>query len=118
MHNFKNLDAWKEGMGLSKIIYLITKDFPGDEKFGLISQMRRASVSIISNIAEGSAKSSSKEFSHFLSIAQGSAFELESQILLSIELGHISLDSTSELILKINKIQKIIYGLKKSISLS
>ncbi len=75
MHNFRQLQIWKEGMELSKSIYLILDKFTVSEKFGLISQISRSAISVPSNIAEGSFRSSNKEFSHFLSIALGSSFE-------------------------------------------
>lgn len=76
MHNFQKLDVWKVSMELSTEIHEITKDFPKQEIYGMTSQMRRASVSIPSNIAEGSGRKGNKELIQFLSIANGSAFEL------------------------------------------
>ena len=76
MHNFEKLIFWQKSMDSTKSIYLISAEMNSDEKFGLISQIRRASISIPPNIAEGSARNSNKEFSHFLAIALGSAFEL------------------------------------------
>ena len=83
MHNFKKLNIWVNAMSLVKDVYLLTSNFPKEEKFGLISQINRCSISIPSNIAEGSSRSSNKEFSHFIKIALGSLFELETQIILS-----------------------------------
>ena len=77
MHNFRNLQVWEKGVELAKSVYQLTRDFPDEEKFGLITQMRRCAVSIPSNIAEGSARSTEKDFSRFLSISLGSYFELE-----------------------------------------
>ena len=77
-------------MNLTEKIYLETSKFPDDERFGLISQMRRSSVSVASNIAEGAGRNSNKEFNQFLGIAQGSAFELETQVLLSKRLKFLS----------------------------
>ena len=87
MHNFKELDVWKKSRILVKDIYLLLANFPDVEKFGIISQMKRAVVSIPSNIAEGSGRSSDKEFVRFLDIALGSAFELETQLYLSFDLS-------------------------------
>lgn len=85
MHNFKKLNIWVNAMGLAKDLYLITSSFPKEEKFGLVSQINRSCISVPSNIAEGSSRSSDKEFSHFIKIALGSLFELETHIILSGE---------------------------------
>ena len=98
MHNFRQLQIWKEGMAIAKSTYLLINDLPTAEKFGLISQISRCVVSVPSNIAEGSARSSSKEFAHFLSIALGSLFELETQILLSVDLGFLVLEDIEQLV--------------------
>ncbi len=90
MHRYKELDVWKKSMELSYIIYELTKEFPSEEKFGLTSQMRRCSVSIASNIAEGAGRNTNGEFRQFLGIAQGSTFELETQTLLSQRMGLVS----------------------------
>jgi len=87
--NHKELDVWKESMLLAKEVYLLTKGFPKEELYGITSQIRRASVSVPSNIAEGAARSSDKEFIQFLYISLGSISELETQLLLSRDLGFI-----------------------------
>jgi len=86
--NHKDLEVWKESMLLAKEAYLLTKSFPKEELYGITSQIRRASVSVPSNIAEGAARSSDKEFIQFLYISLGSLSELETQILLSRDLGY------------------------------
>ena len=86
----ENLAAWRESMSLVKSIYAATRSFPKEELFGLTSQMRRAAVSIPSNIAEGAARSSRKEFAQFLSVAKGSLSELETQLLISADLGFMA----------------------------
>ena len=97
-------------MNLSQQVYMLTSDFPSDEKFGLVSQMRRSSVSIASNIAEGSGRGTDKDFSRFLNIALGSAFELETQLLLSSRLKL----HNSEVELNTSKqVQKMIHNLIK-----
>ena len=85
MHNFKELKIWQKGRELVSEIYTLTKSLPKDEQYGLISQMRRAAISIPSNIAEGSGKGSDKEFCRFLDITNGSACELETQIYLAFK---------------------------------
>lgn len=87
--NHKDLDVWKKSMSLVELIYDYTKKFPEDEKFGLISQMRRAAVSVPSNIAEGAARKSDKELVQFIMIALGSLSELETQYLISIRLQFV-----------------------------
>jgi four helix bundle protein len=85
--NYKDLLVWQKGIALVKLIYQITQTFPAEEKFGLVSQMRRAAVSIPSNIAEGQARHSTGEFVQFLSHAEGSVAELETQLIIAVELG-------------------------------
>jgi len=115
MHNFKELEIWKRSRILVKDIYLLISNFPRDEKFGLISQMKRAVVSIPSNIAEGSGRSSDKEFVRFLDIAIGSAFELETQLYLALDLSFISNKELNNILFKITEIEKMIHGFKKKL---
>ena len=115
MHNYKELEIWKASLKICTPIYKLTKTFPDDEKFGLISQIRRAAVSVPSNIAEGSSRSSNKEFSHFLSIALGSLFELETQLQLSIDLNFLKQISVEKLMLDIIQLQKKISTFKKTL---
>jgi four helix bundle protein len=84
--NFKDLHVWQRGMALAKVIYEITRTFPSDERFGLVAQMRRTAVSIPSNVAEGQARHTTGEFVQFISHAEGSLAELETQLRLSLEL--------------------------------
>ena len=86
----ENLEAWRKSMTLVTTIYATTRSFPKEELFGLTTQMRRAAVSIPSNIAEGAARSSRKEFAQFLSVAKGSLSELETQLLISADLGFMT----------------------------
>jgi four helix bundle protein len=94
--NHKDLDLWKKSMDLVETIYKLTQVFPDSEKFGLTSQMRRAAVSIPSNIAEGAARKGDKELIHFLHIALGSLSELETQYLIAIRLAFIKNEETIE----------------------
>jgi four helix bundle protein len=89
MHNFKELKVWQEAMSLAKDVFVITRNFPSEEKFGLTSQINRCSVSVPSNIAEGAGRQSDKEFNQFLNIALGSSYELETQLLLSNDFNYI-----------------------------
>jgi four helix bundle protein len=88
------LKAWQEAMQLVKEIYRVTRDFPKEEIFGLVSQMRRAAVSIPSNISEGAARGGDREFIQFLIIARGSLSELETQLLISKDLGYLTPNSS------------------------
>jgi four helix bundle protein len=115
MHNFKELKVWQEAMTLAKEIYATTKSFPGEEKYGLTSQINRCSISIPSNIAEGAGRSTDKDFNHFLNIALGSAFELETQLLLSNAFNFITKEQTELLTERVCKVQRMINGLKKSV---
>ncbi len=85
LRNFRDLEVWKNGVDLIKNIYQVLEIFPNSEKFGLSSQIARCAVSIPSNIAEGSARESQKEFSRFLQISLGSSYELETQLLLGLK---------------------------------
>ena len=110
MKTHKDLDVWKEAMTLVKGIYKLTADFPKEETYGLVSQIRRAAVSIPSNIAEGAARNSNKEFIQFLYISLGSLAELETQLLLSKELGFLK---NEEINGSIVRIRKMLLGLIK-----
>lgn len=113
-HNFKELKVWNDSMLLAKSIYTTTQSFPVEEKFGLIAQMRRCAISVPSNIAEGAGRSSNKEFIRFLDIAIGSAYELETQFLLSVDFGYIDENGIETLELVIS-IQRMLVGLKNKI---
>jgi four helix bundle protein len=89
MNTHHNLDAWKRSIQLVTDIYVITKAFPNEERFGLISQIRRCAISVPSNIAEGAARKNATEYAHFLRISLGSLAELETQLIISNNLGHI-----------------------------
>jgi len=100
---------------LAKNIYLACQDISNDEKFGIISQIKRSVVSIPSNIAEGSGRNSNKEFNHFLAIALGSAFELQTQLILVKELNLLSQEKASVLLNDISEVQKMIYSFKNNL---
>ena len=109
-----DLNAWKEGHKLVLNIYKITKEFPREETFGLISQMRRCAVSITSNIAEGFSRQSYKEKSQFYSISQGSVTELQNQLLIAKDVGYITEDEFKKNAEQSVTVHKIINGLIKS----
>ena len=110
MHNLKELKIWIKAIDLAAEVYRVTSSFPAEEKFGLTSQSRRAAVSISSNIAEGAGRSSSKEFKYFLGIANGSSFELQTQLFISSKLGLINSDELEKLLLLIDELQKMNYS--------
>jgi four helix bundle protein len=116
MNKFKELIVWQKAMDLAEEVYVLTKDFPKEEKFGLQSQVRRCVVSIASNIAEGAGRVSKNEFKQFLSIALGSSYELETQLQLGCRFKYFSNDSLEVVIVKLNEIQKMIIGLQKSLA--
>jgi len=112
MNNFKELKIWKDSIDLAVDIYKMTKLFPDTEKFGLVSQMNRCSISISSNIAEGAGRNNKKEFRQFLGIALASACELESQLIVSQKLNfvteHVLKQQTEKLVYLQNMINKLI----------
>mgnify|MGYP006183563367 CR=1 FL=1 len=112
MHRFKDLEIWKSSRKFCSEIYAITSNFPESEKFGLTNQLRRASVSVPSNIAEGSGRTSDKEFLYFLNIALGSSYELETQTLLISDIYQIEIDN---FLTKLHLIQKQIGSLKRTL---
>lgn len=109
------LDVWKKSIDLVVEVYNITSSLPEVEKFGLVSQIRRASISIPSNIAEGAARETKKEFNNFLSIAQGSASEIETQLIICEKLKYIDSLVLNTMLDKIANITRMLVGLKKSL---
>ncbi|MBC7776897.1 MAG: four helix bundle protein [Phycisphaerae bacterium] len=105
MRNFRKYDIWIDGIDFSIEIYSITGSYPSDERFGLISQMRRAAVSIPSNIAEGASRKSNLEFSRFIEIALGSSFELETQLIISLQQKYISTEVMDVLLPPLQSLQ-------------
>lgn len=114
-HNFRQLKIWVDSVKLAKQGYLLTQSLPNEHKFGLSSQLYRSAVSISSNIAEGTARSSQKEFSHFLKISLGSAFELETQLIIGHDCLLINTAEFNRLIEIIQSIQKQIVAFNKTI---
>ncbi len=112
MHNFRELKIWQKGRELVKDTYLMTKNFPKEEMFGLTQQMRRAAVSIPSNIAEGCGRGTDNQLMHFLDIANGSACELETQIILSFDLDYIDEQKMNEMTNCCKNLQQMIVGFK------
>lgn len=111
MRDFKKLDIWRNGIEIVKTVYIISQQLPSEEKFGLKSQITRAAVSIPSNIAEGCSRNSEIEFKRFLEIALSSLFEVETQLIISNELGYISAQNFKTLSESLEKEAKMINSL-------
>jgi four helix bundle protein len=114
--NYKDLVVWQKGIALAKTTYQITAKFPVEEKFDLVSQMRRAAVSIPSNIAEGQARHTTGEFIQFISHAEGSVAELETQLILSIELGFANAENAKPAFVLLDDIRRMLNGLRRKLS--
>ena len=113
-HSFEKLNVWQESLDLVEQIYQVTKTFPDDEKFGLVSLLKRSSISICSNIAEGTSRITPKDKAHFLTIAFSSSMEVLSQIIISHRLKYINDEIYSELRELTMKISNMINSLKKT----
>ena len=115
VHSYKDLVAWQKAMDLVQDVYAITARFPSEEKFGLVSQLRRAAVSIPSNIAEGYSRRTRSDYIHFLDIARGSANEVETQLLIAIRLSFVANREVNPTVDLTNEVQRILKGLVKSL---
>lgn len=115
MHRFKDLEIWKRSRLLCSKIYEVTSSFPETEKFGLTNQLRRAAVSIPSNIAEGSSRKSNKDFSRFLQLTLGSAYEVETQLLIAYDLKYIDEMQLNILLNELDAIIKMTSKFKSSL---
>ena len=115
MHRFKDLEIWKKSRIFCSSVYKITSKFPESDKFGLTNQLRRASVSIPSNIAEGSSRNSNKDFSRFLQITLGSAYEIETQLLIAFDLGFIEKEESDNLLSALGTIIKMTSKFKSTL---
>ena len=116
MKGFKNLQAWQIAMDVARLTKRETDTFPRNEQLGMISQMRRASVSIPSNLAEGSLRTSKKEFHRFVAMARGSCAELETLAILSVDFGYLASDS--KLHAQIDRCSRVLNGLAASLRTS
>ena len=114
--SYRDLEVWKLSINLVKEVYLITHKFTSSEIFGLTNQIRRAAVSIPSNIAEGQGRNSAREFKQFLAISVGSVAELETQLIIANEIGYLNLEELNLFLASLDRIRKIIKGLSKGIA--
>ena len=115
MSNFEKLDVWHRAIDFADLIYSVTRSYPGDERFGLTNQMRRAAVSISSNIAEGSSRVSRTDFARFIEIATGSVFEVVSQSALSQRLGFVSAENYARIYAAAEEQSRMLSGLRKAL---
>jgi len=115
MHKFQELKVWQKAMDMTVSIYSCTENLPNTEKFGLISQIRRSAISICSNIAEGAGRNTKGEFIQFLGIANGSAYELQTQIELAYRLTFLNKEIKDGLVAEIEEIEKMLYNLIRSL---
>jgi four helix bundle protein len=115
MFRFEKLDVWQKAVDFADLVYAVTRGFPADERFGLTSQMRRASVSISSNIAEGSGRSSDKDFAHFVEMAYGSLMETVSQTQVAFRQSLLHLEARNDLYGRAEELARMLSGLKTSL---
>lgn len=115
MFRFERLDVWRKGLEFAEMIYDVTRTFPDDERFGLVSQMRRSVVSISSNVAEGSGRSSNKDFAHFVEIAYGSLMEVLSQIAIAERRSYINNETKTTLYQRGEQLARMLSGLRSSL---
>jgi four helix bundle protein len=115
VRNYRDLTVWQRAMELVKEVYVVTGEFPSSEKFGLVSQLRRAAVSMPSNVAEGQGRRSRGEFIEFLGHARGSLFEVETQLLIAAQLGFLSDERSNELQQRVDEVARLMNGLMKSL---
>lgn len=113
---YRDLVAWQKSMDLVEEVYRLTKLLPKEEQFALSDQMRRCAVSIPSNIAEGQARKSVKEFSYFLTVSQGSKAELQTQLLICERLNYLSRTQTKKSLLLTEEVGKLIFAIRKSLT--
>ena len=115
MFNFEKLDTWNEAIEFADLVYSLTRNFPAEERFGLTNQMRRAAVSISSNIAEGSSRTSRADYARFIEIATGSVFEVVSQSTIGLRQGFLSQDQHRLIYAAAEKQGKMLSGLRRSL---
>jgi four helix bundle protein len=118
MFNFEKLEVWKKAIDFADLIFLITRTFPDEERFGLTSQMRRAAVSVSSNIAEGSSRHSKEDYARFLEIATGSLFEVVSQSFIAEKQNYLSAEDRLRLYSAAEEQSKMLSGLRRSLTIS
>ena len=114
--SYRDLDVWQFGMAIVVDIYRVTRTFPAEERFGLISQLRRAAVAIPSNIAEGRNRLGAAEFRRFVSVARGSVAEVETQLAVAVALGFVNASEIASLSSRLDELSKMLFGLYRRLS--
>jgi four helix bundle protein len=115
IRSHRDLIAWQKGMDLIEQVYQVTRRFPQDERFGLVSQIRRAAVSIPSNIAEGFGRRTKQDYMRFLDMARGSANELDTQLQIAERLQFMPKQQAGDLLTALDEIQRVLYGLMQAV---
>lgn len=115
IHSYRDLEVWRRGVDLVELVYKLTQSFPPEEKFGLVSQLQRAAVSISSNIAEGWGRDSTKDYVHFVRIARSSLFEIETQFIIAHRLGYLNDDALKALLQETEAESKMLLSLIRSL---
>lgn len=113
--DYKDLQVWQKGMELTKLLYQISARFPSDQRFGLISQIRRGPVSIPSNIAEGQARHTTREFIQFVSHAEGSVAEVDTQLTLAVDLGYCSREQAGAAFALVSDLRNMLNALRRTL---
>ncbi len=116
IRSYKDLVAWQKSVDLAEAIYVTTRRWPKEELYGLTAQVRRAAVSVPSNIAEGQGRAVVREFVHHLRIARGSLFEVETQVIIAERLGYVDHGRTKELLTQVAEVSRLLSGLLRSLS--
>lgn len=116
MFNFEKLEVWQKAIGFADLVYTLTRTFPDEERFGLTNQMRRAAVSVSSNIAEGSSRMSRADYARFLELATGSVFEVVSQGTLAVRQGYLSAEAQQMLYAAAEEQSKMLSGLRRALT--
>jgi len=114
--SYRDLIVWQKAMDLVELVYRQSRDFPREELYGLTNQLRRAAVSIPSNIAEGRARQTTKDFLHFLSITQGSLAEVETQVVIAQRLCYADTESTEKILRLTGEVGRLLHGLRNSLA--
>lgn len=115
MFRFERLEVWRKAVDFADLVYAVTRTFPGEERFGLTSQMRRASVSISSNIAEGTGRSTGRDFAHFIEIAYGSLMEVVSQLRIAQKQSFVEKQDNESLCNMAEELARMLSGLRTSL---
>lgn len=116
MHNFKELNIWKRSIKMAVTVYKVASHFPKEERYELTSQVKRAVVSIASNIAEGAGRNTDNEFNYFLGVALGSSFELYTQLVIAHELELVTTEKIEPILSELEEIQKMVHGFKGTLN--